>query len=307
MMGSHLSIFKSEAIEALAIKPEGIYVDATLGRGGHSLEIVKQLTSGHLYVFDLDLEAIEASKTRLENYLDKITFCHTNYANIASVLSSYNIKGVDGILYDLGVSSPQFDTPERGFSYRFDARLDMRMDQSQVLSAYEVVNTYPEEQLKEIFYRYGEEKYSNSIVKQIIKNRPIESTLDLVNVIKKGLPNKVLHSKGHPAKKVFQAIRIEVNKELESLEVSLNSVIKLLNPGGRCVVITFHSLEDRIVKEIFNSVSKPPKMNRRIPLLEEIQLEFTHLTKNVIKVSDEEKETNLRSHSAKLRILQKKE
>ena len=307
MMGSHLSIFKSEAIEALAIKPEGIYVDATLGRGGHSLEIVKQLTSGHLYVFDLDLEAIEASKTRLENYLDKITFCHTNYANIASVLSSYNIKGVDGILYDLGVSSPQFDTPERGFSYRFDARLDMRMDQSQVLSAYEVVNTYPEEQLKEIFYRYGEEKYSNSIVKQIIKNRPIESTLDLVDVIKKGLPNKVLHSKGHPAKKVFQAIRIEVNKELESLEVSLNSVIKLLNPGGRCVVITFHSLEDRIVKEIFNSVSKLPKMNRRIPLLEEIQLEFTHLTKNVIKVSDEEKETNLRSHSAKLRILQKKE
>ena len=307
MMGSHLSIFKSEAIEALAIKPEGIYVDATLGRGGHSLEIVKQLTSGHLYVFDLDLEAIEASKTRLENYLDKITFCHTNYANIASVLSSYNIKGVDGILYDLGVSSPQFDTPERGFSYRFDARLDMRMDQSQVLSAYEVVNTYPEEQLKEIFYRYGEEKYSNSIVKQIIKNRPIESTLDLVDVIKKGLPNKVLNSKGHPAKKVFQAIRIEVNKELESLEVSLNSVIKLLNPGGRCVVITFHSLEDRIVKEIFNSVSKPPKMNRRIPLLEEIQLEFTHLTKNVIKVSDEEKETNLRSHSAKLRILQKKE
>ncbi len=307
MMGSHLSIFKSEAIEALAIKPEGIYVDATLGRGGHSLEIVKQLTSGHLYVFDLDLEAIEASKTRLENYLDKITFCHTNYANIASVLSSYNIKGVDGILYDLGVSSPQFDTPERGFSYRFDARLDMRMDQSQVLSAYEVVNTYPEEQLKEIFYRYGEEAYSNSIVKQIIKNRPIESTLELVDVIKKGLPNKVLNSKGHPAKKVFQAIRIEVNKELESLEVSLNSVIKLLNPGGRCVVITFHSLEDRIVKEIFNSVSKLPKMNRRIPLLEEIQLEFTHLTKNVIKVSDEEKETNLRSHSAKLRILQKKE
>ena len=307
MMGSHLSIFKSEAIEALAIKPEGIYVDATLGRGGHSLEIVKQLTSGHLYVFDLDLEAIEASKTRLENYLDKITFCHTNYANIASVLSSYNITGVDGILYDLGVSSPQFDTPERGFSYRFDARLDMRMDQSQVLSAYEVVNTYPEDQLKEIFYRYGEEAYSNSIVKQIIKNRPIESTLELVDVIKKGLPNKVLNSKGHPAKKVFQAIRIEVNKELESLEVSLNSVIKLLNPGGRCVVITFHSLEDRIVKEIFNSVSKPPKMNRRIPLLEEIQLEFTHLTKNVIKVSDEEKETNLRSHSAKLRILQKKE
>lgn len=307
MMGSHLSIFKSEAIEALAIKPEGIYVDATLGRGGHSLEIVKQLTSGHLYVFDLDLEAIEASKTRLENYLDKITFCHTNYANIASVLSSYNIKGVDGILYDLGVSSPQFDTPERGFSYRFDARLDMRMDQSQVLSAYEVVNTYPEDQLKEIFYRYGEETYSNSIVKQIIKNRPIESTLELVDVIKKGLPNKVLNSKGHPAKKVFQAIRIEVNKELESLEVSLNSVIKLLNPGGRCVVITFHSLEDRIVKEIFNSVSKLPKTNRRIPLLEEIQLEFTHLTKNVIKVSDEEKETNLRSHSAKLRILQKKE
>lgn len=307
MMGSHLSIFKSEAIEALAIKPEGIYVDATLGRGGHSLEIVKQLTSGHLYVFDLDLEAIEASKTRLENYLDKITFCHTNYANIASVLSSYNIKGVDGILYDLGVSSPQFDTPERGFSYRFDARLDMRMDQSQVLSAYEVVNTYPEDQLKEIFYRYGEETYSNSIVKQIIKNRPIESTLELVDVIKKGLPNKVLNSKGHPAKKVFQAIRIEVNKELESLEVSLNSVIKLLNPGGRCVVITFHSLEDRIVKEIFNSVSKLPKMNRRVPLLEEIQLEFTHLTKNVIKVSDEEKETNLRSHSAKLRILQKKE
>ena len=307
MMGSHLSIFKSEAIEALAIKPEGIYVDATLGRGGHSLEIIKQLTSGHLYVFDLDLEAIEASKTRLENYLDKITFCHTNYANIASVLSSYNIKGVDGILYDLGVSSPQFDTPERGFSYRFDARLDMRMDQSQVLSAYEVVNTYPEDQLKEIFYRYGEETYSNSIVKQIIKNRPIESTLELVDVIKKGLPNKVLNSKGHPAKKVFQAIRIEVNKELESLEVSLNSVIKLLNPGGRCVVITFHSLEDRIVKEIFNSVSKLPKTNRRIPLLEEIQLEFTHLTKNVIKVSDEEKETNLRSHSAKLRILQKKE
>lgn len=307
MMESHLSIFKSEAIEALAIKPEGIYVDATLGRGGHSLEIVKQLTSGHLFVFDLDLEAIEESKKRLENYLDKITFCHTNYANIVSVLNAHNINGVDGILFDLGVSSPQFDTPERGFSYRFDARLDMRMDQSQQLSAYEVVNTYTEEKLKDIFYRYGEERYSTSIAKQIINNRPIETTLELVNIIKKGLPNKVLNSKGHPAKKVFQAIRIEVNKELESLEASLNSIINLLNPKGRCVVITFHSLEDRIVKEIFNSVSKPPKMSRRVPLKEEIQLKFNHLTRNVIKVSDEEKETNIRSHSAKLRILEKKE
>lgn len=307
MMGSHLSIFKSEAIEALAIKPEGIYVDATLGRGGHSLEIVKQLTSGHLYVFDLDLEAIKESKIRLANYLDKITFCHTNNANIVSVLNTYNIKGVDGILFDLGVSSPQFDTPERGFSYRFNARLDMRMDQSQSLNAYEVVNTYSEEKLKDIFYRYGEERYSNSIVKQIINNRPIETTLELVDVIKKGLPNKVLNSKGHPAKKVFQAIRIEVNKELDSLEKSLNSVVKILNPKGRCVVITFHSLEDRIVKDIFNSVSKAPKMSRRVPLIEEIQLEYKHLTKNVIKVSEEEKETNLRSHSAKLRILEKKE
>lgn len=307
MMESHLSIFKSEAIQALAIKPEGIYVDATLGRGGHSLEIVKQLTSGHLFVFDLDLEAIEQSKIRLENYLDKITFCHTNYANIVSVLNAHNINGVDGILFDLGVSSPQFDTPERGFSYRFDARLDMRMDQSQQLSAYEVVNTYTEEKLKDIFYRYGEERYSTSIVKQIINNRPIETTLELVNIIKKGLPNKVLNSKGHPAKKVFQAIRIEVNKELESLETSLNSIISLLNPKGRCVVITFHSLEDRIVKEIFNSVSKPPKMSRRVPLKEEIHLEFNHLTRNVIKVSDEEKEMNIRSHSAKLRILEKKE
>lgn len=307
MMGSHLSIFKSEAIEALDIKPEGIYVDATLGRGGHSLEIVKQLTSGHLYVFDLDLEAIKESKIRLANYLDKITFCHTNYANIVSVLNTYNIKGVDGILFDLGVSSPQFDTPERGFSYRFDARLDMRMDQSQSLNAYEVVNTYSEEKLKDILYRYGEERYSNSIVKQIINNRPIETTLELVDVIKKGLPNKVLNSKGHPAKKVFQAIRIEVNKELDSLEKSLNSVVRILNPKGRCVVITFHSLEDRIVKDIFNSVSKAPKMSRRVPLIEEIQLEYKHLTKNVIKVSEEEKETNLRSHSAKLRILEKKE
>lgn len=302
----HTSIFKTEAIESLDIKPEGIYVDATLGRGGHSLEIAKRLTTGHLVCFDLDREAIEESKIILKDYLDKITFIQKNYANLEKELNQLGQPSVDGILYDLGVSSPQFDDPQRGFSYRFDSRLDMRMDQQQSLSAYEVVNEYEMGDLIRIFKEYGEERFAKSIARKIVNHRPIETTGELVDVIRLALPAKVVHAKGHPAKKVFQAIRIEVNQELESLKSSIQQAINLINREGRIVVITFHSLEDRIVKQAFNKVSKPKKVDKRLPQLEGEEIDFEHLTSNVVVPSLEEQEDNPRSQSAKLRVLRRK-
>lgn len=305
-MTQHISVFKKEAIDVLHIKPEGIYVDATLGRGGHSLEIAKKLTTGHLYCFDLDSEAIKSSKIILQDYLDKITFIHSNYADLNNQLLGYGVTEIDGILYDLGVSSPQFDDPQRGFSYRFDARLDMRMDQSQPLSAYEVVNQYELQSLTTILQDYGEEKFAYKIAQAIIKNRPVETTFELVEIIKSVLPQKVLRSKGHPAKKVFQALRIEVNQELSSIEDSIQQSIQLIKSNGYIVVITFQSLEDRIIKKAFNAVSKPPKVNKRLPQIGDERVDYEHLTTNVIVPDEQEQEENRRAHSAKLRILRKK-
>ncbi|TFG81282.1 MAG: 16S rRNA (cytosine(1402)-N(4))-methyltransferase RsmH [Erysipelotrichales bacterium] len=304
----HISVLLQASIAGLNIKPDGIYVDATLGRGGHSLLIVEQLTSGRLYCFDRDVKAIEESRITLTKYLDKITFIKANFAQMEEKLHELNITGVDGILIDLGVSSPQFDDPQRGFSYRNDARLDMRMDQSQTLDAWEVVNNYPFNDLMRIISRYGEESYAKQISRKIEARRQIQTidtTLDLVDVIKSALPSKVLSKKGHPAKQTFQAIRIEVNGELDALGKVLEQGIDLLRPDGRFCVITFHSLEDRIVKEKFNEVSTI-KVPRKLPIAELPQADYETLTRKALVADEEELQGNKRSHSAKLRILRKR-
>lgn len=296
---SHTSVLKNEAIEALQIKPDGIYIDATLGRGGHSLQILEKLDTGHLYCFDLDIDAINESKVVLKDHLDKVTFIHDNFKN----MGNYSINSVDGILMDLGVSSPQFDRAERGFSYRFDSRLDMRMNQEQEISAYEIVNESSEEDLIEILYKYGEERFSKRIVKNILANRPITTTFQLVEVIKASLPSSELRKKGHPAKKTFQALRIEVNQELDSLETALTVGSDLLRINGKMVIITFHSLEDRIVKNYYNSLSKPPKTDRRLPQVKPTEVNFES---ELIQVTLDEIEENYRAHSAKMRVLTRK-
>ena len=248
-MSKHQSVMPNQAIELLDIKSNGIYVDGTLGRAGHTKLILEKLTDGKLYCFDLDEQAIEESKQLLKDY-DNVVFIHDNFAN----MNKY-VEKVDGILLDLGVSSPQFDEAQRGFSYRYDGPLDMRMDQSNSLSAYEVVNNYSKQELLRVLWDYGEEKNARRIVDSIIENRPIKTTFELVEAIKKALPAKVLAKKGHPAKQSFQAIRIEVNKELESLETFLEEFDEILNEDGNVVIITFHSLEDRLVKRKFKQLS----------------------------------------------------
>lgn len=294
----------------LEVKKNGIYVDGTLGRGGHSEAILKQLDQGHLYVFDLDLQAIAETKERLKQYQDKITYIHANYAAMSLELKRLGVSKVDGIVLDLGVSSPQFDDPMRGFSYRFDARLDMRMDQTQALSAYEVVNGYDFHQLQRILSRYGEEKEAKYIARGIEKARlikPIETTFELVEAIKKSLPMKILSKKGHPAKKSFQAIRIEVNQELSSLESVLSQIKDLLNIGGKASIITFHSLEDRIVKEAFKALCQVEKVDKHVPLLpNEIKTaDYELINKKIVIADDEELDENSRSSSAKLRGIRK--
>ena len=305
----HYSVMLHETISLLNIKEDGIYVDLTLGRGGHTLEILKRLTTGHVYGFDQDITAINETKVRLEKYLDKITFVHSNFANFEEKLHELGVTHVDGILMDLGVSSPQFDDAERGFSYRFDARLDMRMNQNQSLSAYEVVNDYDLKELTSIFREYGEEKFAYEIAKKIVKVRetkPIETTFELVDVIKSALPQKVLKKKGHPAKQVFQAIRIEVNDELNVLKIALNKALKMIKVGGRIAVITFHSLEDRIVKKAFKEVTTLESTPRNLPTLPINQeLNYVLVNKHPIEASEEELEQNSRSQSAKLRGIEK--
>lgn len=306
----HISVLLQETVDGLAVKENGIYIDGTLGRGGHSLEVVKQLKQGHLFAFDKDQRAIDESKIRLKDYLDHVTFIHDDFKNMKNDLEELGIDKVDGIMMDLGVSSPQFDDASRGFSYRFDAKLDMRMDQSQMLSAYEVVNTYDFHDLVRILYQYGEEKFAKQIARSIERNRqvkPIETTFELVDVIKQALPMKVLSKKGHPAKQTFQALRLEVNGELESLKQGLRDATSMLAIGGRCSIITFHSLEDRIVKELFNELSTVEQVDKRIPLLPE-QMEtpaFKLINKKPICASDDELAMNNRSHSAKLRVLER--
>ncbi len=304
----HISVLLQASLAGLDIKKDGIYVDATLGRGGHSLQIVQRLTTGRLYCFDRDAKAIAESQTPLTGYLDKITFIKANFAQMEEKLNALGITSVDGILIDLGVSSPQFDDPQRGFSYRSDARLDMRMDQAQSLDAWEVVNRYPFNDLMRIISRYGEESFAKQIARKIEARRQLQSidtTLDLVDVIKSALPSKVLAKKGHPAKQTFQAIRIEVNSELDALQAVLEQGIRLLKYNGRFCVITFHSLEDRIVKERFNEVSTI-KVPRKLPIADLPLADYEVITRKALIADEKELTLNKRSHSAKLRILRKR-
>lgn len=307
----HKSVLLKESIENLNIKEDGIYVDGTLGRAGHSSEILKKLTSGHLYCFDIDQKAIEKSDEILKKISDNYTIIKANFVSIKEELNKLGVNRVDGILLDIGVSSPQFDDPERGFSYRYDARLDMRMDQSQSLDAYKIVNEYEFSDLVRILRSYGEEKFAKEIARAIEKQRslsPIETTGQLVEVIKSVLPAKVLSKKGHPAKQSFQALRIEVNNELENLEVATRKALELLKPKGRCAIITFHSLEDEIVKKIFKQASMSPVIDKRIPLkaLEIPESEYQLVNRKVITASKEELDENRRAQSAKLRVIERR-
>lgn len=305
-MFKHYSVLLEEAVEGLNIKEDGIYVDCTLGGAGHSLEILKKLTTGKLYAFDQDNVALENAKIKLSEYADKVVFIKSNFENLKEKLAEQNVYEVDGVLYDLGVSSPQLDTPERGFSYNYDTRLDMRMDTDASISAYEVVNEYSYHDLVRIFYRYGEEKFSKQIARNIEKKRelaPIETTFQLVDIIKESIPAAKRRTGGHPAKRVFQAIRIVVNNELSVFENSLEQAIDIVKVGGRISVITFHSLEDRICKQIFNSYAKNKEIPKNLPILPNESLSKLKLiTRKPICPSDKELEENNRSRSAKLRV-----
>lgn len=308
----HITVLLNEAVDGLNIKPDGTYVDCTLGGGGHSGLILSKLSgNGKLYSFDQDITAINFNKDKFEeeNELGKINFIKSNFRNISEELNKRNILGVDGILYDLGVSSLQFDNADRGFSYNYDAPLDMRMDQSQSLTARDVVNDWSYEQLVRIFFRYGEEKFAKSIARRIEKVRqqtPIETTGQLVDLIKEAIPAKARRKGGHPAKKTFQAIRIAVNDELGALEESLEQALDLLNPGGRISVITFQSLEDRLVKVMFKQKTSLPELPPGLPVIPDSQkVEYKLITRKPIVPSEDEITHNNRAHSAKLRIIEK--
>lgn len=307
-MYEHKSVLLNEAIENLNIKPNGIYVDATTGGGGHSKEILKRLTTGHLYCFDQDDYAIDRATKVLSTVSNNFTFIKSNFVNLKEELNRLGVNSIDGILYDLGVSSFQFDIPERGFSYNFDAKLDMRMDQSRDLTAEVIVNTYSLDDLSNIFYRYGEDPNSRIIAKKIVeirKNRRIETTFELVDVIKSALPQRVLNSKGHPAKRIFQALRIAVNDELRVFEVSINDALDMLNKEGRAVVITFHSLEDRICKVVFKERSTVD-IPKGLPINNIKEADYELVNKHPILPSDEELLYNNRAHSAKMRVIKKR-
>ena len=307
----HYSVMLNEAVDLLKIDPSGIYVDGTLGRAGHSSEILKRLQTGHLYSFDIDQQAIDESREKLLEIGDQFTLLKANFADMKEVLNTLGVEKVDGILLDIGVSSPQFDDPDRGFSYRYDTRLDMRMDSQQELDAYKVVNEYSYEDLKRILTRYGEEPFAKQIARKIEQKRavkPIETTGELVEVIKEALPEKAKKKLGHPAKQTFQAIRIEVNGELNNLEKGLNEALELLKPGGRLVVISFHSLEDQLVKSIFRSATEAEVIDKHIPLkaADMPVADYELVTKKPLTASEKELSENHRSHSAKLRAIERR-
>ena len=301
----HISVLLNECIENLNLKDDSVIVDCTLGYGGHSSEILKRITKGKLYSFDQDDEAIKSAKNRLDKIGNNYTIIRSNFVNLESEIKKYE-NSVDGILYDLGVSSPQLDEAERGFSFHNDAELDMRMDKTSPLTAYDVVNNYSYEELTNILYKYGEEKYAPSIAKKIIKERelkPIKTTLELVEIIKSAVPEKYKRDK-HPARKTFQAIRIEVNKELDVFESSLRQALDLVKIGGRVCVITFHSLEDKICKNIFKSVSEVDKNLRNMPIIPDEMMPKYKVIAN-IKPSLEELANNNRARSARLRVIER--
>ena len=301
----HISVLLNECIENLNLKDDSVIVDCTLGYGGHSSEILKRISKGKLYSFDQDDEAIKSAKNRLDKIGNNYTIIRSNFVNLESEIKKYE-NSVDGILYDLGVSSPQLDEAERGFSFHNDAELDMRMDKTSPLKAYDVVNNYSYEELTSILYKYGEEKYASSIAKKIIKERelkPIKTTLELVEIIKSAVPEKYKRDK-HPARKTFQAIRIEVNKELDVFESSLRQALDLVKIGGRVCVITFHSLEDKICKNIFKSVSEVDKNLRNMPIIPDEMMPKYKVIAN-IKPSLEELANNNRARSARLRVIER--
>lgn len=307
---SHKPVLLSECIEGLCIRPGYTYVDCTTGGGGHSYEIAKRLSgNARLICLDRDTDALSAAREKLKDYLDRITFVHTNFSDIGSVLNDFHIGNLGGVLADLGCSSYQFDTPERGFSYMHDAPLDMRMDTDSGLTAYEVVNTYEEAALQRILYEYGEEKFAPKIAREIVRAReikPIETTFELVELIKGAMPTAAKIGGPHPAKRTFQAIRIEVNHELDAISPALKAAAEHMVPGGRIAVISFHSLEDRCVKNTFAELSRGCTCPRDFPVCVCGKKPIVNLiTRKPILPSDEELEENPRARSAKLRIAEK--
>ncbi|ADE71293.1 MULTISPECIES: 16S rRNA (cytosine(1402)-N(4))-methyltransferase RsmH [Priestia] len=309
-MFNHTTVLLKEAAEGLNIKPDGVYVDCTLGGAGHSEYIVKQLSEkGKLIAFDQDDVALANAKEKLAPYLDRVILIKSNFRYLKEQLMKHGIEEVDGVLFDLGVSSPQLDTPERGFSFHHDAPLDMRMDQNSMFSAYNVVNEWPYEKLVKIFFQYGEEKFSKQIARKIEayrESKPIETTLELVDLIKDGIPAPARRTGGHPAKRIFQAIRIAVNDELQVFEDAIEQAMDVIKKGGRVSVITFHSLEDRICKVAFKNASTVPQLPHGLPIIpEEFKPKMKVITRKPILPSEEEIEENKRARSAKLRIVEK--
>ena len=307
-MEKHISVLLKESVEALNLKDDSIIVDCTLGYGGHSSYILQRIKRGALFAFDQDSEAIRHSTERLKAIGTNFTIIKSNFVNLKEELEKRGVESVDGILFDLGVSSPQLDDASRGFSYHEDARLDMRMNKDNPLSAYEVVNNYSEKDLIKIFYKYGEDKFSKSIARKIVeyrKTKPIETTLELVEIIKTAVPMKE-RLKKHPARQIFQAIRIEVNHELDVLEPALEQALSLIKVGGRVAVITFHSLEDRIVKNVFKEKCKIDDKVKGLPNIPDEYLpDFKLVVNKAILPSEEELKQNARSRSAKLRVIEK--
>ncbi|HDA1551021.1 TPA: 16S rRNA (cytosine(1402)-N(4))-methyltransferase RsmH [Staphylococcus aureus] len=306
-MFHHISVMLNETIDYLNVKENGVYIDCTLGGAGHALYLLNQLNDdGRLIAIDQDQTAIDNAKEVLKDHLHKVTFVHSNFRELTQTLKDLNIEKVDGIYYDLGVSSPQLDIPERGFSYHHDATLDMRMDQTQELTAYEIVNNWSYEALVKVFYRYGEEKFSKQIARRIEAHReqqPITTTLELVDIIKEGIPAKARRKGGHPAKRVFQALRIAVNDELSAFEDSIEQAIELVKVDGRISVITFHSLEDRLCKQVFQEYEKGPEVPRGLPVIPEAYTpKLKRVNRKPITATEEDLDDNNRARSAKLRV-----
>jgi 16S rRNA (cytosine1402-N4)-methyltransferase len=306
---SHKSVLLREAVDALNIRPDGVYLDGTLGGAGHSLEICRRLTTGRLIGVDRDETALRAAAERLSEYRERVTLVHGNFENLQEILSAEGLAGADGMLFDLGVSSPQLDDGSRGFSYMTDAPLDMRMDRTDKLTAHEIVNTWPREELRRILFEYGEERYAPLIAAAIERERekkPIETTLELAQIIKSAMPGQALREKQHPAKRSFQAIRIAVNDELNAVSRMMQAAIANLNPGGRLAVITFHSLEDRIVKNAMAEAAKGCTCPPNFPVCVCGKKPTVRLvTKKPVEASEEELESNPRARSAKLRVCEK--